>query len=282
MNMAMQMFRSKNTVLGLLTPTSTAIRARDLFLTPRKHPLRDWEEVKEAQGRREILDSGISVIHWRPTDEPSEKVAKPAPKILLVHGWESRATQLAGFVDPLLHKGFEVYAMDAPAHGHSIGKQANPVMFARAIKAVVEHLGPFNGIVGHSMGGSALGIALSEGLNCNKAVLISSPSSIVSVLHRFAGFIGLPKGATRRFIQLIEEQVGVPASDLDIAERVRTSSTKALIIHDTEDREVPFQDSKLIYKNWSDATFVSTTGFGHRAIVRQPEVWENVARFFAE
>lgn len=39
------------------------------------------------------------------------------PAVLLVHGWSSHTGCMAGFVDPLLERGFRVVAFDAPAHG---------------------------------------------------------------------------------------------------------------------------------------------------------------------
>ena len=272
MNMAFTFFRSKNTVLGYLSPQRTANKARDLFLTPRSFPLKPWEQVKESEGRRLALNDGLSAISW----------GEGTRQVLLVHGWESRSTQLAGFVDALCEQGFKVVAMDAPAHGKSLGKQANPVMFARAIQSVNQQLGPFDAIIGHSMGGSAVAIALSEGVNCATAVLISAPSSIEGVLQRFGRFIGLPAFTVQKFIQRVENSVGRPVRSLEVSHRVRTLTTQALVIHDETDEEVPFADAQKIAENWHGATLVATRGYGHRAIVRQPEVWQQVARFVGQ
>jgi alpha-beta hydrolase superfamily lysophospholipase len=43
-------------------------------------------------------------------------------KILLVHGWSGRGTQLFKIADELLKQGYSTISFDAPAHGKSPGK----------------------------------------------------------------------------------------------------------------------------------------------------------------
>jgi alpha-beta hydrolase superfamily lysophospholipase len=175
------------------------------------------------------LSYGLSAISWG--DSPRN--------ILLVHSWESRATQVSGFAEKFVEAGFQVIALDGPAHGQSARKQANPLMFAQAVVQVNSEIGPFETIIGHSMGGSVVAIALSEGVESKKVVLISSPSSIESVLKRFAKFIGLPTKSTQRFLDLVEEVVGRSVEALNIAKLIQSNSSKGLIIHDQDDIEIP-------------------------------------------
>ena len=276
MNLALKIFRTKNRVMGFVRPQSTIHQAKELFLTPRKFPVKDWEKKQESSGVRTKLENGLSVISW----------GQSARKVLLVHGWESRATQMSGFVEPLLKQGFQVYALDGPAHGHSEGKRANPYVFAQAVSYVYKHLGPFEGVIAHSMGGSAVSVALSQMdtdsvSRPGKVVLISSPSSIHNVLDRFANFIGLSETNAANFARLIENAVGQPTQALSTASNVRELVCEGLIIHDKSDREVPYEDAVEIAKNWKSSRLFSTEGLGHRAIIRQPAVWKEVADFLA-
>jgi esterase/lipase len=269
MNLAFKMFVMKNKIMGSLLPVRTAESATHFFLTPRKYPLKSWEEEKEQQGERISLGNGLSAIKWGNSKQ----------QVLLVHGWESRATQMAGFIDAIVDTGFQVIALDGPAHGHSAGRQANPLMFAKAVVQVNDEIGPFDAIIGHSMGGSAVAIAMSEGVKCGKVVLISSPSSITGVLQRFAKFIGLPPESTEYFIHKIGENVGRSPEALNVAELIKSVSSQALIIHDHNDLEVPYGDAVAIQENWQGASLISTTGFGHRLIIRQASVWQSIVKF---
>jgi esterase/lipase len=272
MNISLIVFVTKNKIIGTLFPQKAAESAKTLFLTPRKYPIKAWEEEVEKRGLRLQLSNGLSSISW----------GNSPRKILLVHGWESRATQVSGFADKFVEAGFQVIALDGPAHGQSAGKQANPVMFAKAVEQANSEFGPFDIIIGHSMGGSAVAIALSEGVESKKVVLISSPSSIESVLKRFAKFIGLPAKSTQRFLHLVGENVGRSVESLNIAKLMQSSSSKGLIIHDKDDIEIPYADAKIIEQNWRGSRLISTQGYGHRSILRQKDVWVSVLSFVQE
>lgn len=269
MNTALKILRLKNRILGSLLPSLAANQAKNLFLSPRKYPVKDWEVNMETRGTRLQYGNNLSAIAWGQSER----------KVLLVHGWESRATQMSGFVDGLVSSGYQVIAIDGPAHGHSQGREANPYLFAQAVSMAYEELGPFAGVVGHSMGGNAVATAVAEGLETERVVLISSPSSIDNVLKRFASFVGLPQRSERQFVQLIEETVGKPAWALNTACNIRNTTAKGLIIHDQSDQEIPFSEAEQISKEWELASLFTTQGYGHRAILRQPVVWEKVAEF---
>lgn len=83
------LIQMKNKSLGHLLPLRTAEKAMDIFLAPRRFPARTWEKEEEAEGRRFSINCDLCAIAWGTSEQ----------KILLVHGWESRATQLAGFDD---------------------------------------------------------------------------------------------------------------------------------------------------------------------------------------
>ena len=173
-NFALTLFRTKNRALGAIFPSFAAKQARGLFLRPRRYPVKDWEAQMETRGRRMSYSQGLSALAWGESER----------KVLLVHGWESRATQMSGFVDELVNAGYQVIAIDGPAHGHSQGRRANPYLFAQAVTSAYQTLGPFEGVVGHSMGGNAVATAIAEGIDPSRVVLISSPSSIEGVLQR--------------------------------------------------------------------------------------------------
>ena len=46
-------------------------------------------------------------------------------KFLILHGFESSAFNFDRYIKPMIKLGYEVVAMDAPAHGKSEGKTIN-------------------------------------------------------------------------------------------------------------------------------------------------------------
>jgi pimeloyl-ACP methyl ester carboxylesterase len=134
-------------------------------------------------------------------------------QILLVHGWESRATQMYGLVKGLINQGYAVFAVDMPGHGHSSGETSDAYLFSETLRLAQQKLGHFHAIIGHSMGAGAVAIAVGKGVKTDKLVLISGPSSVENVLRRFSGFVGLNNNTTHKLIEFIGQHVGMPACD---------------------------------------------------------------------
>jgi pimeloyl-ACP methyl ester carboxylesterase len=235
--------------------------ALEMFMTPRRPAPRDWEAALLQQGTPLTLANGLAARSFG-----------AGPRVLLVHGWEGRGMNLGMFITPLTAAGYQVIALDGPAHGESPGEQTHPPHFAQAILGVGQELGPLAGVIAHSMGAASTALALQQGLVAERVVLIAGPSSLAGVLQRFAQMAQLPEPVAERFYQLVAERVGAPAEALDIAQVGATLTTSALIIHDPADTDVPFADAQVIAASWPAARLYVTEGLGHRRILRDRDV----------
>lgn len=276
MQIALMAYRLKNRLASALLPSRTAEKAFKKFLTPRRQQPKEWELRAEASGTRFNISAEISAIRWLPEVGSADK------KVLLVHGWESRATQMSGFVPDLLAQGYEVIAIDMPAHGKSEGHMADADKFAKTILLTEQVLGRFDAVIAHSLGAGATSIALSRGLNSDRLVLISGPSSIENVLRRFSGFIGLSTAATDYFVKFVSTHVGVEVEQLDAVRQLQDIQVPTLIIHDRDDREVPASESERLLPSFSNGQLVLTEGFGHRHILKSQMIKEKVIAFLNE
>jgi pimeloyl-ACP methyl ester carboxylesterase len=274
MNIALRTFRMKNTLLSLIAPSRAAKKASQQFLTPRKQALKPWEEKAEAQGQRFNISPQISAIKWLPKHHSDKK-------LLLVHGWESRATQMFGLVAPLLALGYQVIAVDMPAHGHSGGTHSDPDKFAQSIMLTEQYLKGVDVIIGHSMGAGAATTAVARGLKCEKLVLIAGPSSIENVLRRFGAFIHLSAKATELFICFINEQVGVAADELDALKQLSPTNIPTLLIHDQDDMEVLLSESERLLPLFTQGELFVTQGLGHRKILKSGVMLTKINTFLA-
>lgn len=259
----LRIIRGANRTLGRVAPRVVASLNQRLFSRPRRFAPRDWEQSFEAIGRRERLPNGASTLV---AGEGEHTVA-------LIHGWEGRATQFAHFASPLLAAGFRVIGVDGPAHGHARGSVADPYLFAETLYEAEVRYGALHGLVGHSMGGGAIAIALASGLHASRAVLIASPASLHDVLHRFAHAMHMTPGSTRHFVEALRRQVITRGhSAVDLPALLSALRTRALVIHARDDREVPFTDGERIAASWPGAQLLPVDGAGHRRILRSPEV----------
>ena len=110
-------------ILDSIAPALASRKAADVFLTPRRmrRPAREEEWAEKAV--REVREvAGRSIVTW------SWGEGEP---VLLIHGWEGRASQLAAFADSSHGSGFRWIGVDLPAHGasrHARGIDAVPIL----------------------------------------------------------------------------------------------------------------------------------------------------------
>ena len=278
MNYALMAFRFKTQLSSWVAPTQTAQKLAEGFLTPKRFAIKDWEHKAEQQGQRFQLTPDISAIRWLGKGEENS-TAGSNKQILLVHGWESRGTQLFALVEGLISQGYSVVAIDMPGHGHSKGETSNAYIFSQTVTLAQQVLGHFHAIIGHSMGAGATSIAVGKGVSTDKMVLIAGPSSIENVLRHFTRFVGLNAKTTEKFIAAISHIVGIPASDMDATRLLQQCNVPTLLIHDEADLEVPYGESKRLKQVISNAELLSTQGYGHRKILKSEQVIKAINDF---
>jgi len=207
------------------------------------------------------------------------------PAVYLMHGWGGWRTQLGAFVEPLVAAGWRVVAVDGPSHGDSDPgaygpRQSTLVELADALVAAENGLGPAHAVIAHSGGASAVALALRAGLTPRRLVFVAPMAHPADYLETFAGFLGIGARTRKRLVPRIVSRVGVPLSDLDIpAVATHLGTPSLLVVHDREDAETPWSGGDAIARAWPDARLISTTGLGHRRIVRDPDVVRHVTTF---
>ena len=287
MNYALEGYKLTNRIGSVIAPNWVAKNASLKFLSPKRYEIKKWEKEAEKAGTRFNLSEDVSAIRWSQNVisdviVPSDARSNGSKQILLIHGWESRATQMYGLVKGLIEQGYSVIAVDMPGHGHSPGKTSNAYVFSETVRLAQQKLGCFHAIIGHSMGAGAAAIAVGKGVKTDKLVLISGPSSIENVLRRFSDFVGLNKNATHKFIDFIGQYVGVPAIEMDATKLLQASDTPTLLIHDEHDIEVPFSEATRLAPVFNQSELFVTKGLGHRNILKSNEVFAKINSFVNE
>lgn len=258
-----------------LSPALGARWAERLWFTA---PRRRRRPIEPPGRRVEVTVSGRRIIgeSWG-----------EGPTVVLVHGWGGHRAQLAAFVEPLVAAGHHVVAMDAPGHGESApgasgGRQATILEFAEALSAVCTAEGPTHAVVAHSIGGMASALAVRDGVACERLVLLAPMAEVTSYTHRFADQLGFGERVRARLARRIENRIGKPLSFFDIpAMGTQPDLPSLLVVHDRDDVETPWEGSRDIERAWPGARLLTTTGLGHRGILRDPDVVHEVVSFTA-
>ena len=284
--------RSTNTTLeatkaGLrwLTPRApslAAMWAERLFLTARRHERPFWEKTVLEGARRARVDydgTWLPAWIWKPAGAARSRTFDTTKTVLLVHGWEGRGSQLATFVAPLLAQGLRVITFDAPGHGDTKLGRASVIDHARAVAAVAKQLGPIHAVIGHSVGGAAALLATRFGLEAERFALISPPRTPADFVQVFSRVLGLEAGVRDAMVARVEQRFGVRVADLDVEKDAASLHAPLLVVHDREDRVVRPANGKRLADIAPFGMFMETSGLGHNAILRAPEVIETVTSF---
>ncbi|MDQ3365180.1 MAG: lysophospholipase [Myxococcota bacterium] len=255
--------------------------AERLFTSPRRHARPARERAILATGRRFTVDVVRRSPRW---GGQRTRVAAwrwgLGPTVLLVHGWEGRASQLGSFVEPLVAAGLSVVAFDAPAHGDSVGSRLYLTDLADAIADVTAAVGPLHATIAHSFGAAAMLLAHARGgVDAPRNVMLSPNVLIDDAVTRFAGVVALPAADRVRFEEHLVAASGVNLAELTVDRLAAGRDAGLLVIHDPADREVAFRHGEILAATWPGARLHGTEGLGHRRILRDPSVIAQAVAF---
>lgn len=239
----------------MLTPLSPENAAR-MFLTPDRS--------------RHAVEPGLPPARWLST--PAGRIAiwcaGQGPVVLMVHGWSGRHADMAAFVEALAAAGCQAVSIDLPAHGLSDGETAAITDMAAAIHTIADACGPLHGIVAHSVGCAATAAAFKMGMRAARAVFVAPPARYAHFARAFSMQVGLDPDALSAALR--GRHVDVDSIDLPLM--VPAIDTRALVIHSTDDRVVPFGDGETVAAAWPGALLLACEGLGHKKILFDPNV----------
>jgi pimeloyl-ACP methyl ester carboxylesterase len=220
------------------------------------------------------LDIDATRIHTYVWGDPSRQ-----PYVLFAHGWSSHGTRVASWLKPLRDAGYAVVAFDQAGHGRSSGTYTTLPDFTCHLLAVGRHFGPAAAVIGHSLGGAASALALARGLQAQRAILIAPAADPLAAVERFSRFVWLAGYLGRRMFARFEQAMRFDVDDLQAHNNVPKIARPALIVHDVEDREVPWSEGERYARFWQDSRLLSTRGLGHNRVADDAGVIAAAMRF---
>lgn len=267
--------RARFAIGGWLAPRRTANQAARLFATPfASSRARAQTVAADPDMRRDDMRIGgrnIAAYVW---GDPTTQ-----PYALFAHGWSSFGLRFVKWVPKLRELGYAVVLFDQAGHGNSSGEHSTLPDFADTLRAVGQRYGNAALVVAHSFGGPALALAQDETWRAERCILIAPASDIRAAVRRFFRFIHLSEGLREHFFEWHKRRTGIDARDLVLNDRLPRFSQPALIVHDLDDREVPWGEGEYYARLWPGARLLTTTELGHNRVVDDAAVIDQALRF---
>lgn len=272
--MTLKMLRATLRWLALLSPRLAGRWLYRLWLTTHRFPEPEREALWRRHGTAFTVagqNGPLSLYRWG-----------EGQCVLLLHGWNGRGTQLGGFTAPLTEAGYCAVALDAPGHGRSPGASTTIFEILDAVERVADAVGPLAGVITHSFGAMVIARALRDGLPAARVVCIAPPARLAFLIDSFCRTVGAPAAARADLVRRLEDRFGGDIEHQIAADSNAAGvSVPALIIHDRDDADVPWQQGELLANAWPGARLLLTRGLGHTRILRNRDVIQTSVDFIA-
>ena len=263
-------------VLSLFSKRKAAERALEIFSIP-------WRRTnKQPYGI--FLEAEQLTFDFQGTTVRGFRWSRAgARKATILHGHESSVLNFETYIRGLLQKGYEVIAVDAPAHGLSGGKSINALEYRDFVIQLHEKYGPIQSYVGHSFGGLTIPLAI-EKIAHDESFRLALIAPATETTTTIDGFFKIIRSNDRRmkeeFEKLIIEIGGEPSAWYSVSRAVKNIKAEILWAHDEEDSVTPLADAlKVKEKNYPNVKFVITKGLGHTQIYRDENIIKTIVDF---
>ena len=272
--LAIGYIQTKFKLLTVLSKRKTAEQALELFSTPFMKSKKKAHPQNAESVHFKLKKLTINGYKWN----------YPQPeKVLILHGFGSAAHKFEHFAAPLVAKGYEVLAFDAPAHGESEGTTTNAMEYSEMIRKVMDEYGPIKKFIAHSFGGIALSLAM-ENIphdEQTKIVFIAPATETTTAVEGAFSMLKIKnKKVKKEFEKIIVDVSGKKIAWFSMRRALHHIKANILWIHDEEDNITPWSDAlKVKEDNHPNINFVITRGLGHQKIYRDEAIKNAVTAF---
>ncbi|KTD17424.1 alpha/beta hydrolase [Legionella jordanis] len=211
-----------------------------------------------------------------------------AKKVLITHGWMSRAAYMIRLIHSLRQHGYEVYALDFPAHGEAKGVQLPWTDAVLLLNQVINQLGPFYAVIGHSFGGSMLLNTLNLAqqfpqwqLNFEpeRVVLISSPTRMRVPVSKLARKLKLSRQGFLFLRELFQQHAMTDLKCLDFHHFISRSNIPVLCLHGDKDDSIVPIESIVFCEQYPHGHLALLPGANHVDVLWDERVEKTVGQF---
>lgn len=261
-------------VLAVISPKMLVRVLAKLFTTPMRHkmPKREFEMDKNStQQRFKIRSINKEIVVYHYGNSPA--------KVLLVHGWSGRGTQLFKFAEKLAKQGYSTVSFDAPAHGKAPGKTSIMTEFIASIQEIDAQFGPFDAAIGHSLGGMSLLNSVKQGTRFKSLIVVGSGDVVNDIILMFIAKLRLPVRYAAKLTTYLEKISGKKMDTFSAYHGAAATQIPTLVIHDKHDFEVPVSCGQNIYKHLKNGKLIVTEGLGHRKILGDERAIKSTVKF---
>ena len=182
---------------------------------------------------------------------------KPAPTLIILHGWGSNAELMLPIALPMHAAGFNILLMDARNHGRSDSASFSSLpRFAEDLNAAINWTkiqtnDPQKRIVllGHSVGAAAVLLEASKRNDITAVISIASFAHPKWMMQRYLNQYKIPDFCVSWILNYVEWIIGHSYNELAPINTAARIQCPILLVHGTADETIPVSDAQIIKKH---------------------------------
>ncbi|MEM1243727.1 MAG: alpha/beta hydrolase [Pseudomonadota bacterium] len=234
------------------------------------YPIKETKIIQQAKTvQYPSAHSTIQIYSWG-----------QGPTVLFMHGWSGRGTQICDAIKPLVEAGFKVVTFDGPAHGKSSGTSTDIFQYAEICDYIFSHYGPLHGIIAHSMGAMVFSYAYQQNMPLNKAIFISAPASLQTMIDHYQKLLAVPTPIIENFVARLKKNYGENIfAKISLLTNSQKIHAPLLVMHDENDDVVPITEAEKIIQANPQAKYIKTRTLGHNPILNDKQVIQHIVDF---
>ncbi len=268
------------TLLWILAKPVVKYIVRALFFKPQKYKLSPQEKQMLKAAEKFEFKSGDDMLTGYKWGQ--------GPTIVFVHGWAGRGIQFHSHFQSFIDTGYSIITFDQAGHGNSVGRDSNYFKFSNAVYDLMHQYKEIDvsAIVAHSLGASAVINYLwrrkksknkdSKATKEIKLAFIAPALSLIETLNNAFITYGVPLRILNSLLCDIEKKTGHIFQEENPKDLIQTIGSDILILHDTKDRAVSYEESWKASLLQNNIRLISTQGLGHIRILRDEEMVKEI------
>ena len=237
--------------------------------------------TKFSQPQLDLLDQAKHIeYNYKGDTIVGYRWGESGPKVLLCHGWRSKIGDFRRMINHLVEAGYVVEGIDMRAHGNSGGRHTALPEFRDVIKNHFVKHGPYETVIGYSLGGIASGMVLSElspVMHPKNYYVISGPPFVRYFFKDIIDDVGCNQSVYEAMCDLVQEHYYQPIDYFDLREKTETlKHINTHLMYCENDQMIPFQKGQELEAAWPHASFVHAKGLGHYKIIANSSIIDYV------
>ena len=204
-------------------------------------------------------------------------------KVLIIHGWEGRATNFESIIKELVNQRFDVTIFDAPSHGSSAKSNTTMKDFGEFVQHLLKST-DIDYIITHSFGAVPCSFTLSENnIDLKKIIFIAPPDHFTDWINDVSKLMGINQKIIDITLEKFKKDYNMNPYEMSVSKFIKkVKNISGLIIHGEKDKITPLERAINVNSNWQGSRLEVIPNIGHFKILDSKNTTSEILKYLKD